>query len=147
MAVILNPYLSFKNNAREAITFYHSVFGGELTVNTFADFGASQGPEDADLVMHAMLKTPNGLTLMASDTPAYMEYNEGNNISISLSGDDEETLRGYYNSLVAGGQTVEPLTQAPWGDTFGMLVDAFGINWLFNIATQSGDQGDSAPAA
>ena len=132
----LNPYLSFRDNARDAITFYESVFGGELNISTFGDYQASQDPEEADKVMHAMLVSPHGLTLMASDTPNGMEYNPGNNISVSLSGvsADEAELRGYWDKLVDGGTVTMPLESAPWGDTFGMCVDKFGIAWLVNIA-------------
>lgn len=132
----LNPYISFRDNARDAITFYESVFGGDLTISTFGDYQASQDPEEADKVMHGMLVSPNGLTLMASDTPNGMEYNPGNNISISLSGEssDEAELRGYWDKLAEGGTVTMPLENAPWGDVFGMCVDKFGIAWLVNIA-------------
>lgn len=138
----LNPYISFRDNARDAITFYESVFGGELTISTFGDFQASQDPEESDKVMHAMLVAPNGFTLMASDTPNGMEYNPGNNISVSLSGDssDEAELRGYWDKLVDGGTVTMPLESAPWGDVFGMCVDRFGIAWLVNIAGEQGQQ-------
>jgi PhnB protein len=136
MATRLNPYLSFRDNARDAITFYESVFGGELTVSTFGEFQASQDPAEADKVMHAMLVSDNGLVLMASDTPNGMDYNPGDNISVSLSGEssDEAELRGYWEKLSDGGTVAMPLEPAPWGDTFGMCTDKFGIAWLVNIA-------------
>ncbi|HKU36178.1 MAG TPA: VOC family protein [Paenarthrobacter sp.] len=132
----LNPYISFRDNARDAITFYESVFGGELNISTFGDYQASQDPAEADKVMHGMLVSPNGLTLMAADTPNGMEYNPGNNISVSLSGEasDDAELRGYWDKLVDGGTVTMPLESAPWGDVFGMCVDKFGIAWLVNIA-------------
>lgn len=136
MTVTLNPYIGFRGNAREAITFYRSVFGGELAISTFDDFHASQDPSEADLVMHSTLTTDSGLTIMASDTPQRMPYNPGDNISISLSGpkSDEPALRGYWEKLVDGGTVTLPLETAIWGDTFGMCVDRFGIAWLVNIA-------------
>jgi PhnB protein len=136
MTIRLNPYLGFKNNAREAIEFYHSVFGGELTVNTFAELHASQDPSEDSLVMHSMLVAPNGLTLMASDTPQRMTYNPGDNISVSLSGEaeDEAVLEGYWNKLIDGANVTMPLSKATWGDSFGMAVDRFGITWLVNVA-------------
>jgi len=73
MTVRLNPYLNFRDTAREAMTFYHSVLGGELTVSTFGDFHASEDPTEQDKVMHSQLETPNGLTIMAADTPNSME--------------------------------------------------------------------------
>jgi PhnB protein len=129
----LNPYINFKDNAREAMTFYQSVLGGELTMNTFAEFGASSGPADENLIMHSQLETPAGFTLMASDTPAHEEFKGAGNISISLSGDDEAALSGYWNRLKEGGTIQQPLEKAPWGDRFGMLADKFGVNWLVNI--------------
>jgi PhnB protein len=136
MTIRLNPYLGFKDNAREAIDFYHSVFGGDLTVNTFAELHASQDPSEDNLVMHSMLSTPNGLTLMASDTPRRMAYNPGDNISVSLSGEaeDEAVLKGYWSKLMTGGAESMPLSKAVWGDSFGMGADKFGIVWLVNIA-------------
>lgn len=136
MPTRLNPYLSFRDNAREAMTFYQSVFGGKLDMNSFADFNMADDPADKDKVMHSQLETPNGMTLMGSDTPSSVPYDPGNSISISLSGENaaESELRGYWDKLIAGGQVTVPLEKAPWGDTFGMLTDKFGINWMVNIA-------------
>lgn len=133
MAVTLNPYLNFRTSTRDAMTFYQSVFGGELTISTFADFGVSQDPAEADLVMHSQLTTPD-LTLMAADVPSHMDLAPASSVSVSLSGDDDKKLRGWYEALSDGGTVVEPLTVAPWGDAFGMFVDRFGTNWLVNIA-------------
>jgi PhnB protein len=130
----LNPYLGFRDSAREAMEFYHSVFGGDLTVNTFAEFHASQDPSEDDKVMHSELKTADGLSLMASDTPDRMEYKPGTNYSVSLSGDDEAELTGYWNKLSEGGSVSMPLEKAIWGDSFGMCTDRFGVHWLVNIA-------------
>lgn len=134
MPVTLNPYLNFRGDAREAMEFYHSVFGGELNVSTFADYQSAEDPSENDQVMHAQLDGP-GLTLMGSDTPKRMEYNGISGFSISLSGstDDDATLRGYWDKLADGGTIVQPLEVAPWGDAFGMLVDRFGVSWLVNI--------------
>jgi len=129
----LNPYISFKDNAREAIEFYKTVFGGNLVINTFKELHASQDPNEDDKVMHSMLEVENGMVLMAADTPNHMEYVPGKNISISLSGDNESELRGYWEKLSAGATISQPLEKAPWGDTFGMLTDKFGIGWLVNI--------------
>jgi PhnB protein len=136
MTIRLNPYISFNNNAREAISFYHSVFGGELTINTFAELHASQDPAEDNLVMHSMLVTPNGLTLMASDTTQRMAFTPGDNMTVSLSGEaeDEATLTGYWEALMAGGSESMPLSKAVWGDSFGMGTDRFGVGWLVNIA-------------
>lgn len=134
MATQLNPYLSFRDNAKDAMEFYRSVFGGELTSGTFAEFNASQDPAEQDKIMHSQLTASNGMVLMASDTPNAMDYQVGTNFSISLSGEDETELRGYWGALSDGGTVAMPLDKAPWGDTFGMCTDKFGVNWLVNIA-------------
>jgi PhnB protein len=128
----LNPYISFAGNAREAMEFYKDVFGGTLVVNTFGEFG-TQDPEVADRVMHAMLETDEGFTLMASDIAPGMDYNPGDNITVSLSGDDEG-LRDYFEKLSAKGTVTMPLEKQVWGDEFGQLTDRFGIAWMVNIA-------------
>jgi PhnB protein len=134
MASRLNPYLSFKSNAREAMEFYKSVFDGELSVMTFGQGGMAQNPAEADMVMHAQLETPSGFTLMGADTPAHMEFRPAAGITVSLSGDTDAELRGYWNKLAEGGTIAYPLTAAPWGDTFGVLTDKFGTPWMVNIA-------------
>lgn len=134
MASQLNPYLSFKDNARDAMTFYQSVFGGDLNIATFADFHAvPEGSPEANNVMHSELKGANGITFMASDTPSHMEYQPGASISMSLSGTDEAELSGYFQGLSQGGRVDVPLAPAPWGDSFGMVTDKFGVRWLVNI--------------
>jgi PhnB protein len=133
MQIKLNPYISFKDNTREAMQFYQSVFGGKLTMSTFKEFHASQKPEEDNLIMHSMLETENGMTLMASDTPERMEYRPGTNFSISLSGDNGPELTAYFEKLSSGGTVTMPLTAAPWGDTFGMCTDKFGVAWLVDI--------------
>jgi PhnB protein len=140
MQTLLTPYIHFKDNARQAMEFYQTVFGGELDIRTFKELGASQNPSEDDLVMHSMIEAANGLTLMASDTTPRMEYKSGSDFSISLSGDNEEEIKDYFEKLSAGGTVVQPLQKATWGDTFGMCVDKFGIKWLFNI---SGPQTDA----
>jgi PhnB protein len=134
MASTLNPYLNFKDNTREAMEFYKSVFGGKLQMNTFKDFHASQDPSEDDKIMHSVLEAGNGITFMAADTPNRMEYRAGSNFSMSLSGEDDAELRGYFEKLSAGGRVTMPLEKAQWGDTFGMLTDKFGVNWLVNIS-------------
>ncbi|HVY18457.1 MAG TPA: VOC family protein [Bauldia sp.] len=133
MASVLNPYLSFNDNARQAMDFYKSVFGGDLNVSTFGQGGMSQDPGEANKVMHAQLRSPSGFVLMGSDTPASMGAPRANG-QISLSGDNDAELRGYWQKLSQGGSVMMPLEKAPWGDSFGMLTDKFGVSWMVNIA-------------
>ena len=129
----LNPYINFRDNTREAMEFYHTVFGGKLDMRTFKDFHASQDPSEDNLIMHSYLEADNGIAFMASDTPNRMEYHPGTNMSMSLSGDNEAELSRYFEQLSAGGTVTMPLTKALWGDSFGMFTDKFGVQWLVNI--------------
>jgi PhnB protein len=138
MTAILNPYLHFRDTARTAMEFYQTVFGGELTVQTFAE-GGDPYPGEGDKVQHAQLETPSNFMLMASDTPSSMGHERGENVySVSLSGanSDEAELRGYWDKLIKGGTITQPLETAPWGATFGMVLDAYGVLWLVNISAE-----------
>jgi PhnB protein len=137
MASRLNPYISFDGNARDAMEFYNGVLGGKLEVSTFGDLGAAHG-DDADKIMHGMLETDDGLTLMGADTPPGQEFNPGNNMAVSLSGDDGDKLRGYWDGLSEGGTVTVPLEKQMWGDEFGMCIDRFGVAWMVNIAQPQG---------
>jgi PhnB protein len=136
MASRLNPYLNFNGDTRQAMEFYAAVFGGELALNTFAQYGM-EGP-DADRIMHAQLETPAGYTIMAADVTSEMAYHAPAGFSVSISGDDGDALRGYYEKLVAGGSETMPLQKQVWGDEFGMCTDRFGVNWLVNISQPQG---------
>jgi len=129
----LNPYLNFNGNARQALEFYASVFGGSLNLNTFADLGAQDSP-DADKIMHGQLETDAGYTIMAADVPSGMDYHPLEGCSVSLSGDDGDALRGYWQKLSGSGTTTMPMEKQAWGDEFGMCVDQFGVPWLVNIS-------------
>ena len=132
MASRLNPYISFEDDARQAMEFYQSVFGGTLALSTFGEFGQADSPV-ADKIMHGILETDNGFTIMAADTPPGMDRNPGDTITVSLSGDDADELRGYWDKLSSSGKVSMPLEKQVWGDEFGMCVDQFGIPWMVNI--------------
>jgi PhnB protein len=133
----LNPYISFEGNTREAMESYKNIFGGKLDLSTFGEAGMTGDGVEPDNIMHAMLVADNGITIMAADSATGMrEYVAGTNMSLSLSGDNEEELTAYYNKLAEGGKIEQPLTKAPWGDTFGMCIDKFGVFWMVNIAGQ-----------
>jgi PhnB protein len=132
VASTLNPYISFAGTARDAMQRYREVFGGDLTLSTFGDFGQAGTPIE-HLIMHGMLHTPSGFTLMGADTPPGMDHQPGGAITISLSGDDEAELRGYWDGLSEGGTVTLPLERQMWGDLFGQCTDRFGVNWMVNI--------------
>ena len=129
----LNPYLSFNGNARDAMEFYRSVFGGELTASTFGEFG-NPDPAVANKIMHAQLETDAGYTLMGSDLMPDMPFHPGDTITISLSGDDGDRLREYWRKLSDRGTVATELEKQMWGDEFGMCTDRYGVAWLVNIS-------------
>ena len=135
MSVSFTPYLSFKGQAREAMSFYQSIFGGELNVTTFAEanMGSEQGvvPEQ---VMHSQLDGP--VPLMGSDVPERIPFTQGSTISMCFSGDSAglDTGREYWSKLGAGGEVGMNLDLAPWGDYYGNLTDKYGVNWMFDFA-------------
>ncbi|HWM35090.1 MAG TPA: VOC family protein [Pseudolysinimonas sp.] len=138
MTAILNPYLSFRGTAREAMEFYRTVFGGELSIMTFGEMGDPYPGESAN-VMHGQLETPSGFTLMGADVPSTVGFEQGRNVfQVSLSGakSDEAELWRYWDGLAEGARITEPMAVAPWGATFGMLRDRFGIDWLVNISAE-----------
>jgi PhnB protein len=137
MASQLNPYLNFNGNARQALEFYQSVFGGDLNVNTFGQLGGMEGA-DADKIMHGQLETGAGYIIMAADVPGHMDYQPIAGTSVSLSGDDGDALRGYWGKLTAGGTVTVPLEKQMWGDEFGMVTDQFGVPWMVNISQSQG---------
>ena len=132
----LNPYIAFGSETAEALDFYQKVFGGEPAVSYFKEYG-TEGP-DGDLVMHGQLDTDAGFTIMAADTPSFMERKTGSSITISLSGDEGDSLRGYWERLSDGANVTTPLEKQMWGDEFGQLTDRYGVDWLVNISGSGG---------
>lgn len=134
MKTRLDPYLAFNNNAREAMEFYQSIFGGKLDVQSFKEGGMppTGDPKVDDLVMHSMLEADD-ISFMASDTPPGVEFKESARVSLALSGPNEEELTGYWDKLSKGGKVTMPLEKAPWGDKFGMVLDKYGIHWMVDI--------------
>ena len=132
----LNPYISFRGTAREAMEFYQSVFGGELDLSTFGDVQMPGiGEDEADLIMHGQLEAPGGLTLMGADTPRSMDAVRGQQHHHLA----ERRRRGRAPRLLGQARpraatVTMPLEAAPWGDAFGQLTDKFGVSWMVNIA-------------
>ncbi len=138
----LNPYLFFGGNCREAMEFYKNIFGGELMLTTYGE-----GPADAhsdpkanseemkSKIMHARL---NGdIVMLASDNPHNSEAKNTGQFSLSLEGSDEDRLKGYFDKLSENGTITAPLTKQFWGDTFGMVTDNYGVNWMVNITSSN----------
>lgn len=132
MSMQLNPYITFEGNAQEAMDFYAAALGGTVRAMTFKESGI-----DVPGIMHAALETPTGFHIYASDTAPGLggpDLVKGNNVQVSLSGDDDTALRGMWEKLSDGATVLMPLEKQMWGDVYGQLVDKFGIAWHVNIA-------------
>jgi len=143
MTTAMTPYLQFGGVAREAMEFYHSVFGGEYSAMTYQEGMNDGNPATADLIMHSSLYLDRGLHIMASDTPPEMGVRGNGTIALSNDGDDstdEATLNEWWKKLSEGSTIDVPLEKAPWGDSFGQLTDRFGVCWMFNIGAQQNGQ-------
>ncbi len=136
MGPTLTPYLTFNGNAAEAMKFYKSVLGGELTMQTFGEAKMAKTAKEKDRIVHAALKNET-LSLMASDGQMTQQVKFGDNVSMSISGQDQAKLTEIFNRLSKGGKVTMPLAKQFWGDTFGMFTDKFGIQWMVNISTQT----------
>jgi PhnB protein len=129
--ITFNPYFFFKGNAREAMEFYKNIFGGELTFQTYGDVGAATDDNPAEYIMHAQLKADD-VVIMASDS--FKASEKAAKVTMSLSGNEEEKLRGYFDSLSEGIEVEYPLKKEFWGDIFGALCDKYGIEWMVSIS-------------
>ncbi|REC98241.1 PhnB protein [Microbacterium sp. AG157] len=137
MATSLVVYISFAGAAREAMTFYESVFGGELKISTFGDFGMTDAP--ADGVMHSELRA-DGFTVMGADAFGEPEGGWGaNRVHAAFMSDQLDRVRGFYDRFVErGSEVVQPLEKQMWGDLYGEVTDPWGVAWMFNIAAPGG---------
>lgn len=137
MSIGLTPYLRFAGDARAAMEFYNSVFGGELSMMTFKEGMNDDRPATTDQIMHSSLFVSRGVHLMASDTPPEMNLMPNGTVSFSSDGTDDADsvpLQKWWDGLSAGARIDVPLATAPWGDSFGQLTDKFGVTWMFNIS-------------
>lgn len=139
MARRLNPYIFFNGNAKEAMEFYKSVFGGNLEIQTMGevpeDVQKMAGNPPKDNVMHAKLEA-DGITILASDSPK--ASSKTSKVELSIMGENESDLRSIYEKLSQGGKTSMPLQKQFWGDIFGTLTDKYGVDWMVNIAQPGG---------
>lgn len=133
----VNPYLNFNGNTEEAFRFYQTVFGGDLQIIRFEDFGEnSMGVPDEDLtkIAHVALPLRDGSMLMGTDTLESLgqELTMGNNFSITLEAESDEEAEKIFNALSDGGKVEMPLAKTEWAEKYGMCADRFGVRWMVN---------------
>ena len=137
MSVNTVTHLNFRGDARQALTFYHSVFGGDVAMITYKDAHNVQEPSEADQVMWGQVTTENGFQVMAYDVPSRLPWNQGENaFFVSLRGQTSEEITTYWEKLSDGATIVQPLEPAQWAPLYGMLKDQFGVVWVVDVASQ-----------
>jgi PhnB protein len=136
----VNIYLTFNGNCEEAFNFYKSVFGGEFPyIGRFKDMPPGEGgnlnPGDAERIMHVSLPISKETVLMGSDTGGdwASNYKQGNNFAISITADSKNEAEKLFNGLSSGGIVTMPLGKTFWAESFGMLIDKFGISWMMSV--------------
>ncbi|MEU0874867.1 VOC family protein [Nocardia brasiliensis] len=136
MSVTTTTHLNFRGDARAALEFYQSVFGGHLAVVTYKDAGNVEDESAADQVMWGQVLAENGFHVMAYDVPARMDYDQGaNSFFVSLRGESVEEITGYWETLRADATVVVPLGPAGWASAYGMLRDRFGVVWVLDVVS------------
>jgi PhnB protein len=150
MTIQATTHLSFRGDARAALDFYQSVFGGHSVINTYADFGMPKDVPGADRVVFGLVSADNGFRAMAYDIPGQTGGTivGGSTTSrqnrttltdqalfVSINADTLEEARGYWDKLAVDGTVVEPLAASAWSPGFGMLTDRFGVTWSVGVTT------------
>lgn len=135
MTLQTSTHLNFRGDARPALEFYHSVFGGDLVAITYADAGAIEDPDEADQVMWGQVQSPDGFRVMAYDVPSSRPFARGEgSFFVSVRGQDADELQTRWAALSEGGHVVVDLAPAGWAPLYGMVLDRFGITWVLDIA-------------
>lgn len=134
MTVKAVTHLNFRGDARAALGFYHSVFGGDQTVVSYKDAGNAQDPAEADQVMWGQVAAESGFRVMAYDVPSRVSWNAGEiPFFVSVRSDAADEITRYWEKLAEGATIVQPLAPAGWSPLYGMLKDRFGVTWVLDV--------------
>ncbi|MFJ4652821.1 VOC family protein [Nocardia sp. NPDC088792] len=135
MTIDTVTHINLRGNARAALEFYRSVFGGDLTVITYADAHSVQDPAESDQVMWGQVTSPEGFRIMAYDVPASRPWEQGiGSYFVSVRGKDADEITTYWHALSTDSTVVVPLAPAGWAPLYGMLTDRFGVTWVLDVA-------------
>lgn len=136
MSINVTPHLNFRGNAREALEFYQTVFGGDLVVASYADMGNAD-PASADQVTWGQVVSDSGFHVMAYDVYPHLPYEQGKDpFFVSVRGTDADELQRYWDKLSEGAEVKQPLGPTQWAPLYGQLTDRFGITWVLDIAVE-----------
>lgn len=134
MSITVTPHLNFRGDARQALEFYRSVFGGDLNVISYADMGQTD-PATADHVVWGQVESADGFRIMAYDAYPHLALDRGQDpFFVSVRGTDPDDLQRYWDQLVVGATVVQAIGPSQWAPLYGQLTDRFGITWVLDIA-------------
>lgn len=134
MTLTVCPHLNFRAQAREALAFYQSVFGGELMAVTYAQAHAARNEADAQLVMFGQVVAPNGFRVMAYDVPTDLGWDRGDrSFFVSVQSADAEEISTHWQRLAEGARIQQALAPSGWSPLYGMLTDRFGVTWVLSV--------------
>lgn len=134
MTIKTTTHLNFRGDARAALAFYQSVFGGKQALVTYKDAGAVQNPDEADQVMWGQVEAESGFRIMAYDVPSRLSWNPGEiPVFVSVRGSDADEVAGYWQKLAVDATILQALAPAGWSPLYGMLRDRFGITWVLDV--------------
>ncbi|TAJ48541.1 MAG: VOC family protein [Herbiconiux sp.] len=152
MSLTTTTHLNFRGDARAALEFYQTVFGGQVTVATYGDFGMPQDVPGADRVVFGQVVSSEGFRVLAYDIPGQLGGSPDNAGStrrengvtitdqpffVSVEGGSLEEVQRYWDALSTGASIVEPLAASAWSAGFGMLTDRFGVTWILGVAAEN----------
>ncbi len=134
MAVTTSTHLNFRGEARPALEFYRSVFGGELALVSYRDAHAVQDPAEADQIMWGQVRSADGFAVMAYDVPSSLPFDRGEtSFFVSVRGASPDEITGYWKALAEGATVLQELAPAGWAELYGMLKDRFGVVWVLDV--------------
>ncbi|MDH0867375.1 VOC family protein [Mitsuaria sp. GD03876] len=137
MALTVTPHLNFRAQAREALAFYHRVFGGELMAVTYAQAHAARNEADADLVMFGQVEAPSGFRVMAYDVPTDLSWDRGDRaFFVSIQSAEAQEISMHWQRLAEGATIQQDLAPSGWSPLYGMLTDRFGVTWVMSVVPQ-----------
>lgn len=133
-AITTTTHINFRGTARQALSFYHTVFGGELHLVTNQEAGGVHAPEEADQIIWGQVADGKGMRVMAYDVPSSMPWHPGENAYfLAVEGDTAARVTEHWNRLSDGATIVQPLAPAQWSTLYGMLKDRFGVLWALSV--------------
>ncbi len=134
MSINVSNHLNFRGDARDALEFYRSVFGGDLVVITYEDAHNVQNPDESNQIMWGQVTADNGFRVMAYDVPSATAWDKGEiPFFVSVRGDSDDEISEYWRGLREGATIVQDLAPAGWASSYGMLEDRFGIVWVLDV--------------